>query len=191
VSRFASVGPAYDGTDKPDLDRGGSIVVAGELVSGSAIAAARVAADAAQQSGTIETVARNLLKAHAVADRGDLEPPPVPVTGLRVTQEAGSAAVTFTAGTFRRGDPTGGAGAVIVPAERLDLTLETSTGKGQVRHLTPPGGARDVLPGEYAYTIPRGVYADLAPGAYAFTVAARAPGQKRATLATSPVFTKK
>jgi hypothetical protein len=197
VSRFASTGPAYDGTNKPDLERPGSVLVGGELVSGAAIAAARVAAEAAQQTGTTEETITALLaptqaaRDSAAQERGPLQPPPVPVSGLKVDLSGGTAAVTFTAGSFDRGDPTGGIGATIVPAARLDLTLETSTGRGRVTRLTPPGGALDVLPGEYAYTIPKPVFRRLPKGAYAFTVRAKSPGQAEPTLQTSPVFQKK
>ena len=44
-----------------------------------------------------------------------------------------------------------------------------------IRRLTPPGGARELLPAEYAYTLPAGTLRDLEPGRYAFRAVARSP----------------
>ena len=44
-----------------------------------------------------------------------------------------------------------------------------------VRRLTPPGGARELLPAEYAYTLPAGALRALRRGRYAFRAVARAP----------------
>ena len=95
-------------------------------------------------------------------------------------------AVRFTLGTFVRGRPTAGRGTRIVPAQRLALTLEGKD--GVVRELTPSGGERGLLPGEYAYTLPRSVLSGLEPGRYRFRARAHAPRQKRASVRLSPAF---
>jgi hypothetical protein len=51
----------------------------------------------------------------------------------------------------------------------LVLTLRGPTR----RQLTPPGGARDLLPGEYAYTLTDEIKAQLSPGRYRFELRAR------------------
>ncbi len=101
------------------------------------------------------------------------EPPPLgPLTvqrdGARVT------GVRFALGAFERGDPLG-AGARIALTERLSLTLVRAAGGEVVRRLTPPGGARELLPGEYAYTLPHGTLRALRRGDYGFRAVARAP----------------
>jgi hypothetical protein len=57
-----------------------------------------------------------------------------------------------------------------------------------VRRLTPPGGARDLLPGEYAYTLPRTTLARLARGTYRFRARAWAPGGGPPRTLLSPSF---
>ena len=47
-----------------------------------------------------------------------------------------------------------------------------------VRRLTPPGGARELLPGRYAYTLPAGTLRGLPRGRYAFRAVARAPARR-------------
>jgi hypothetical protein len=95
--------------------------------------------------------------------------------------------VRFTVGAFDRGDPIGGRPTTISPAARLELTLET-TGGALVRRLTPTGGERGLLPGEYAYTLPSGLLKDLDAGRYRFVVRARGPRQRRDTVVRSPAF---
>jgi hypothetical protein len=73
--------------------------------------------------------------------------------------------VRFTAGSIKRGDQ----GTSVVPVGNLVLTL---TGPGR-RELTPPGGARDLLPGEYAYTLTDEIKSALPPGRYRFVARAR------------------
>jgi hypothetical protein len=178
LSRFASVGPAYDGTPKPDLTRPGSIIAGGELISGPAVAAARVAVDAARGLD--------------VAPEPDTEEPPapappsVPVTGLAVDHSDRATSVQFTVGSFSRSDD----GTAILPAARLELTLTKEGEEEVIERLTPPGGERGVLPGAYAFTVPRPVIKALAEGKYVFRVSARAPRQTEATTAVSPPFTK-
>ncbi len=179
-SRFAAAGPAYDGTVKPDLVRPGTIVAAGELISGSAVAAARVAVE----------IARGNLDALPAPD-ADAPPPTataVTVGGLAATAPGD---VAFTLGAFDRGDPDGGRPATVVPAARLDLTLTKKGSEDPVERLTPPGGERGVLPGAYAYSIPAKLLGRLDPGEYVFRVAARAPGQGDPTEAVSGPITVK
>ncbi len=54
--------------------------------------------------------------------------------------------------------------------------------------LTPPDGARDLLPAEYAYRLTSQALKDLAPGEYRFKATARAPRRPAATTKTSPAF---
>ena len=68
---------------------------------------------------------------------------------------AASTGVSFALGSFERGDPLG-AGTSIELTERLELTLVREGGIRAVRRLTPPGGARELLPARYAYTLPTG-----------------------------------
>jgi hypothetical protein len=94
------------------------------------------------------------------------EPPAPPLGPLRIVMRNGKPdGVRFTAGSIERGDK----GASIVPVGNLVLTL---IGPGQ-RELTPPGGARDLLPGEYAYTLTDEIKSALPTGRYRFVVRAR------------------
>ena len=92
---------------------------------------------------------------------------PVAVGALKVS---GGRRVRFTLGSFKRGEQT-----EIQVAERLVLDLVDAKGK-ILRSLTVKGGARDLMPAEYAYAVPR---ASLPSGSYAFRVRAWAPRQKR------------
>lgn len=110
--------------------------------------------------------------------------PPVPKLGaLRTITRAGEVAgVRFSAGSVRRtGDAT-----AVEPAGTLRLVLVDARG-GDVRELTPPGGAPDVLPGEYSYTLPGDTSDALEPGGYRFRVALRGVAGGSAT-AESPPF---
>jgi hypothetical protein len=94
------------------------------------------------------------------------DPPPPPLGRLQIITRKGKAeGVRFTAGTIERGDK----GASVVPVGTLVLTL---MGPGR-RELTPPGGARDLLPGEYAYTLTDEIKSTLPHGTYRFVVRAR------------------
>ncbi len=98
---------------------------------------------------------------------------PVAVGELKVT---GGRRVRFTLGSFKRGAET-----EVQVAERLILDLVDA--KGDIRRsLTIRGGARELMPAEYAYTIPR---ASLPEGDYAFRVRAWAPGQEEPTVRRS------
>jgi hypothetical protein len=82
--------------------------------------------------------------------------------------------VRFSLGTFERGDPIAG-GTLVQLTERLSLTLIAARSGRVVRRLTPPRGARDLLPAEYAYTLPAGTLRALDDGRYAFRAVARSP----------------
>jgi hypothetical protein len=111
------------------------------------------------------------------------EPEPVPVGRLELQRgpENQVRGVRFPVGAFERGPPT-----KIVLADRLELELLRN---GQVvRRLTPPGGARELLPAEYGYTLERSVLASLRPGTYRFRATARAPRQRHSTVVLSEPF---
>ena len=72
---------------------------------------------------------------------------PVAVGALKVS---GGRRVRFTLGSFKRGAQT-----QIQVAERLVLDLVDAKGK-ILRSLTVKGGARDLMPAEYAYARPTG-----------------------------------
>jgi hypothetical protein len=98
---------------------------------------------------------------------------PVAVGALKVS---GGRRVRFTLGSFKRGEKT-----EIQVAERLILDLVDA--KGNVRRsLTVKGGARELMPAEYAYALPR---ASLPDSSYAFRVRAWAPGQEQPTVRRS------
>lgn len=101
---------------------------------------------------------------------------PVAVGALKV---AGGRRVRFTLGSFKRGEQT-----QVQVAERLILDLVDARGNVR-RSLTVKGGARDLMPAEYAYAIPR---ASLPDGGYAFRVRAWAPRQKEPTVRRSAVL---
>jgi len=192
VSRFSSAGPAYDGSDKPELFRPGSVMAGGDLVAGGAVAAAQVAAEAAKRPNPDPEAVRAELLAptqaarDAARARRPVPPAPsVPVGPVEVKRTRGATSVELTVGRFDRGDPPAGRGTESVPADRLQLTL---LGPGTRETLTPPGGQRGVLPGVYAYTLPRRVLAALEAGSYLFKVRARAPRQTAPTLAQSAPF---
>ena len=99
---------------------------------------------------------------------------PIKVGELAVS--SGGRRVRFTLGSFERGEQTS-----VQVAERLILDLVD--GKGNVlENLTFPGGARELMPAEYAYTLPRG---SLPDGDFKFRVRAWAPRQDEPTTRTS------
>jgi Subtilase family len=109
-------------------------------------------------------------------------PPPPPLGSLRMITRKGEAdGVRFTAGSIKRGDN----GTSVVPVGNLILTL---TGPGR-RELTPPGGARDLLPGEYAYTLTDEIKRALPAGRYRFVVRARGTAGGGAVVRRSRSFT--
>jgi hypothetical protein len=112
---------------------------------------------------------------------GDPEPVPVGRLELQRGPKDQVRGVRFTVGAFERGPPT-----KIVSADRLELTL--LKGDEVVRRLTPPGGARELLPAEYGYTLEQSVLSSLQPGTYRFRATARAPRQRQATTVLSEPF---
>jgi subtilase family protein len=102
-------------------------------------------------------------------------PQPPPLGELTLVREDGrTSGVRFSLGAFERGDPLG-AGTRVRLTERLDLTLVEADGDRIVRRLTPPGGARELLPAEYSYTLPTGALRALDEGRYEFRAVAHAP----------------
>ena len=74
--------------------------------------------------------------------------------------------------------------------ERLALTLVDAERDRVVQRLTPPGGARELLPAEYAYTLPAGALRALDPGRYAFRAVARSPRGGEPAVVRSEPFTR-
>ncbi|HZB76905.1 MAG TPA: S8 family serine peptidase, partial [Solirubrobacteraceae bacterium] len=115
-------------------------------------------------------------------------PPPPPLGALEPARDGGRVTgVAFALGAFDRGDPLAG-GTRVELTERLELTLVRAGSVRAVRRLTPPGGARELLPGRYAYTLPRGTLGGLPRGRYAFRAVARAPRGGRPAVAVSEAF---
>jgi len=194
---FSSEGPALDGGPKPDVLADGAALAplpggGAGIVAGTAVAAARVAARASR-------LARERPESTAAALRADLtgtpaagtatSAPRVPLGPLRLVRRGGEVTgVRFTLGAFDRGDPLE-QGARLEPAGRLELVLVRRDGT-VARRLTPPGGARDLIPAEYAYTLPNQALDDLGPGTHAFRATARPPRRGPAATKRSPSFTR-
>ena len=99
---------------------------------------------------------------------------------LRLVTDGGRVeGVRFAAGRLRRAPAP-----AIEPVGRLVLRLEGP----EDRELTPPGGARDLLPAEYAYTLAREVLGGLPGGSYRFVVRARGPAGGATLVRRSPSF---
>ena len=111
-------------------------------------------------------------------------PPPAPLDDLVVTERGEeTTGVRFTAGAVRRS----GGGLEVQPLG--DLTLEIVDADGAVvRGLTPRGGARNLLPGEYAYTLTKEAREAIAKGAHRFRATAHGPAGGPAVIRTSPEF---
>ena len=189
---FSSRGPAFDGSPKPDLLAEGAAVTSTGLVTGTAVAAARVAVRAARLSRQrpAETPAgvREALVPAAPEEAGGAPAPAVPLGPLELTKRGDEVVgVRFALGAFERGDPLAG-GSSIQPASRLELELVDAEGAVQ-QTLTPPDGARDLLPAEYAYRLTESALKDLAPGEYRFRATARAPRRDPPRTRRSPTFT--
>jgi hypothetical protein len=109
-------------------------------------------------------------------------PPPAELSDLTLSKRGSrTTGVRFTAGAVT---PEGDA-LEVQPIG--DLTLEIVDADDQVvRELTPPGGARDLLPGEYAYTLTGDARAGLPEGTYRFRATARGPIEGPPTVRTSP-----
>jgi hypothetical protein len=102
-------------------------------------------------------------------------PQPPPLGALTLAREGGRThGVRFSLGAFERGDPLG-AGTRVQLTERLLLALVDADGGRVIRRLTPPGGARELLPAEYSYTLPTETLRALGKGRYAFRAVARSP----------------
>jgi len=115
-------------------------------------------------------------------------PPQRPPLGRLAIERKGGrvAGVRFSLGAFERGDPLG-AGSRVQLTERLSLALVEAGSGRVVRRLTPPRGARELLPAEYAYTLPAGTLRALGRGRYAFRAVARSPrGGAPATARSEP-----
>jgi hypothetical protein len=97
----------------------------------------------------------------AVADQ---RPPRIGAPKL-VERKGRPAGVRFVAGAIARE----GTRLAVDPVGSVVLTLDGP----EDRELTPPGGARDLLPGEYAYTLTADVVDALPAGSYRFVVRAR------------------
>ena len=108
-------------------------------------------------------------------------PPAPPLGSPHVIMRRGKPdGVRFVAGSIRRGDK----GTSVIPIGNLVLTL---SGPSR-RELTPPGGARDLLPGEYAYTLTDEIKAQLDPGRYRFVLRARGTAGGGAVVRSSRSF---
>ena len=100
----------------------------------------------------------------------------------RLLRRSGSVVgVTFTAGSVQRARR----GLAIRPIRVLTLALVDGSGR-TVRELTPAGGAPDVLPGEYSYTLPGGVERSLHGRGYRFRVTAQGTAGGSATMESPP-----
>jgi hypothetical protein len=108
-------------------------------------------------------------------------PPAPPLGALHVIARNGKPdGVRFTAGSLERGSK----GTSVIPVGDLFLTL---TGPGR-RELTPPGGARDLLPGEYAYTLTDEIKSSLPAGTYRFVARAHGSAGGPAVVRRSRAF---
>lgn len=107
--------------------------------------------------------------------------PPPPKLGRLVTieREGSVSGVRFSLGAVERT----GAATAVEPLGSLRLAIVDPQGK-VARELTPPGGAPDLLPGEYSYTLPDDT--ELDPGEYRFRVTARGPTGGTATAQSDP-----
>lgn len=113
-------------------------------------------------------------------------PPGVPLGQLRTTSRGRG--VRFTLGAFSRGDPLGD-GTQIRFAETLVLDLVNAQGE-TVRTLTVPGGAKELMPAEYGYTLPKADFQALPPGRYAYRAKAWAPNRNAPVTRRSRSFTR-
>jgi hypothetical protein len=129
-----------------------------------------------------------VVRGAAAGSRRPGPPAPAVLGELELTRQGDAVTgVRFTAGAFERGDPPAGKPGRIAPVQRLELLLVDRRNR-RVRRLTPPGGARELLPGEYAYTLPAVSRRRLRAGAYAFEARAWAPRQIRPTVRRSSRF---
>jgi hypothetical protein len=112
-------------------------------------------------------------------------PPPARLARLVLVSSHGRTdGVRFTAGSLTE---RGGVRSV-EPLGNLRLQLVDAQGK-VARELTPPGGAPDLLPGEYAYTLTKGALQGLGKGSYSFVARGRGPAGGPELARKSPSFT--
>jgi hypothetical protein len=115
-------------------------------------------------------------------------PEPPPLGPLRLERDGGRVTgVRFALGAFDRGGAPG-EGTRVALTERLALTLVPAGDDRALRRLTPPGGARELLPAEYAYALPAGALGALGGGRHAFRAVARSPRGGEPAVATSDAF---
>jgi hypothetical protein len=186
LSRFSSGGPAFGGAAKPDLAAVAWADVALDgrrlRIAGGAVAAARVALELAGGP------AARTVGARAAGRRAPRRPVAADVGPLRLTRAGDRVTgVRFTLGAFERGDPPAGGPGVLNLVERLELVLVDRRNR-RVRRLTPRGGAPDLLPGEYAYTLPRAALRSLRPGLHRFQARAWSPLFEDPTVVRSAPF---
>jgi len=109
---------------------------------------------------------------------------PPPAARLGPLELVGRTGVRFTAGAVGERDGV----RAVEPLGRLELQLIDASGK-VVRELTPRGGASDLLPGEYAYTLTPSARSSLSKGRYSFLARGRGPAGGPAVVRKSPSFT--
>jgi hypothetical protein len=115
-------------------------------------------------------------------------PPPARLGPLALSSSKGDTdGVRFTAGALAGGDPAGGGARSVEPLGNLRLQLVDDKGK-VVRELTPPGGAADLLPGQYAYTLTKDTRGGLRKGTYKFVARGRGPAGGAEVVRSSPTF---
>ena len=147
---FSSRGPAFDGSPKPDLLAEGAAVTSVGLVTGTAVAAARLAVRAARLSRQrpAETPAglREALKPPARAEANAPPAPAVPLGPVELTRSGDQVVgVRFALGAFERGDPLAG-GSTIQPALRLELELVRPRRAPSSRRSRPPAAPATCSP---------------------------------------------
>jgi minor extracellular serine protease Vpr len=152
---------------------------------GSARLTLRLTGRPARRSGfaTGRLVARAGARQVAVALLAALARPPAPKLGAvrAVTRRGQISGVRFTAGSVQRS----GDAIAVEPVGSLRLELVDARGKA-VRELTPPGGAADILPGEYSYTLPGETGSGLGHGSYRFRVTVQGVAGGAATAESQP-----
>lgn len=107
-------------------------------------------------------------------------PPPARLGPLTLM---GTSGVRFTAGAVTTHNATRD----VEPLGSLRLQLVDARGK-VVRELTPPGGAHDLLPGQYAYTLTKAAKRGLKKGRYGFLARGRGPAGGPDLVRKSPTF---
>jgi hypothetical protein len=108
-------------------------------------------------------------------------PPPAKLGPLSLSGDTG---VQFTAGALTESEGI----RTVEPLGVLRLELVNDKGR-TVRELTPVGGAPDLLPGEYAYTLTNAARKSLRKGTYTFTARAQGPAGGPEAEQKSPSFT--